>query len=714
MEQDPKARHAENRRMIGAAVAVGIVVLIGTVLGGSFVFDVVQARICTSANNWEAVAPCESVAEHGWLRRDQKLKVWRQLTDGYWYEDKLAQGISFYDRMIDAQPGENPLLVERGKLLSWNKEYDKAIADLKKALDKDPAYQDAAIHLSAAFYEKGEIEKAIKVLSQSAVLTVPSSDLYRRMASYHRGSNRLEIGAHFSKLAIEKDENNALAYNELALIMDKQGQRDAALVQVEKAIAIEGTNTTFLDNRALILIDEERYADAEQAYERLLEIDSSAYFRTQLASTLMNQKKHGDAEKILELANKELPSTVSILVELGRLYVITEDYKKARPPIDEALKLEPQNFDARYWLASVEDGEGNELLAIEGYQKLINEAPDAAYLHRDKGISLMDLSRFDEARASINRALDVDGKNWRNWEARALLNIRTKNWQAAVDDAGKAIDIRKNEAMPYARRAFAHWWLENYALAEADYESSLRLNPDTAWVRVEFADFLISDNKLDRAEAQLKILFEGKDPPTGAFKQRGRLAEFRNDPEAALRDYQVAVSKEPDNGWYREDMAWARLMTGDAKDALAQCQEMRRILPEAPEGHRCLANVHWRIDDLVEARKELESALAKDKAFLAAVLDLAKLDYQQLRYAEALERLTLLVNKKHQLARALYWRGRVVADMGNSEPALRDFEEALKHADSALARDIAFDIQRTKNRLPLQKSQRNDLYPQRQ
>jgi tetratricopeptide (TPR) repeat protein len=713
MDVAPPVKPRKVRQTVQIIVAFGLVVTAATVLTCMLILDYMQAQFCIRANFTEAVIPCEHVAEHGWLRRDLKLKVWSQLTEAYWYENKRPQGLTFYGRLLKDLPSDNHLLAERGKLLMWGGDVASARIDLEAVLAKDPTNQEASITLSGGLIEANEVEAAIKVLNGSAAATFPSSEVYRRLSSAHRSAGRLHIAAYYADLAVEKDENNAAAYNELALIFDRQGQRDSALAQIEKAISLNDTNTSFLDNKALILIDEERYAEAENVYRRLIELDNaSSYFRSQLAFVLTTQNNYAASTAVLDRAKLDFPDTPDVLVETARLHYFQEDYVKARVAVNAALKLDAAHFKSRYWLASVDDMEGHDALALQSYRKLSSETPDTAYLLRDIASVLMDLQRYAESKASSTRAIELDGKNWRDWELRALANLRLEKWKEAEDDANQGIAHNSKHGLLFARRAYARWWLDKKVEAEADYMTALKLDSSKPWIRVELVDFLLTARRLDEAELQLQTVFKDPKPSAEAFKQRGRLAEIRNDAETALKDYVVAVSKDPDNGWFREDLAWALMMTGDTKGALAQCFEMQRILPEVPEAHRCLANVHWRIEDTAEARKELEAALALDATFLPAVSDLARLDFENNLLEDALERFTVLVKKQYNLARSLYWRGRVVAAMGNHEPALTDFEKALKVADADLARDISFDIQRLKNRIPLAKASRNDFYPQ--
>jgi tetratricopeptide (TPR) repeat protein len=308
----------ENRRILKIIAGLAVAVCISGAIAGLVLFDTVQAEICTSKNPLDnAVASCESVAATGWIGHDKKVEVWKQLSEAYWQESKLDQGIAFYERLIAEQPSDLYLLLQHGKLLSWNKDFEKAKPDLEKVLVAMPDDQDAALSLASIENGLGNSDKAIKILSQSATITPPSNEVYRSLANYYRGQKRLDIAAYYAELAIEKDPENAYAYNELGLVFDAQGHRQAAIVKIDKALEVAPDTLTFLDNKGLIQIEGALYAEAEKTYRHIVELDNtSSGYRLQLASTLRNQSRLDEAKLVLERANADFPDTPSILVDL--------------------------------------------------------------------------------------------------------------------------------------------------------------------------------------------------------------------------------------------------------------------------------------------------------------------------------------------------------------------------------------------------------------
>lgn len=88
---------------------------------------------------------------------------------------------------------------------------DAAIQSYQNAIQRDPRFDSAYINLGLAFIQLGQLEDAKDVLQQ--VLTLP--DRLETPASVH-----------------------TLAHYNLAIILERQGKPDEAIIEVQRALAI--------------------------------------------------------------------------------------------------------------------------------------------------------------------------------------------------------------------------------------------------------------------------------------------------------------------------------------------------------------------------------------------------------------------------------------------------------------------------------------------
>jgi len=101
----------------------------------------------------------------------------------------------------------------------------------------------------------------------------------------------------------------------------------------------------------LPLLAQERYEEVESVARQVINIDYANYYANlRLAYALRLQKKHDQAEKVLDQMLLLYPSDVSFLTELGLVKEAQNEPQAARQIFYDVLTLYPDNATARYRL----------------------------------------------------------------------------------------------------------------------------------------------------------------------------------------------------------------------------------------------------------------------------------------------------------------------------------------------------------------------------
>ena len=123
--------------------------------------------------------------------------------------------------------------------------------------------------------------------------------------------------------------------------------------------------------------------------------------------------------------------------------------------------------------------------AISNYRKACS-LPDADGTARDAFVRALDAKAMSIFRRSgslqssiahLSEALELDGLFWRGFLHRALLFVKTAEWQSALDDLNRAIFLKKtHSADVFVLRAKVHWMLGNEESGNADMKRASRVD----------------------------------------------------------------------------------------------------------------------------------------------------------------------------------------------------------------------------------------------
>ncbi|MEN1680876.1 MAG: tetratricopeptide repeat protein [Planctomycetota bacterium] len=203
--------------------------------------------------------------------------------------------------------------------------------------------------------------------------------------------------------------------------------------------------------RALLLIDQRRYADAERELGQALANDpDNAWPHALLAVCLASRDSHAEAS------------------EHGR----------------QAIAIEPDSADIRRLVARVELGRNN----LDGAEQLFSEAIELDPYESDSfsGRAAVHAQRkhWRKAMEDVDRALELDPDSLEAINLRALTNRGLGRPEAGAGDLAEALRLDPNDAASHANLGWAYLERRQLNQAETHFREALKLNPELEWARV--------------------------------------------------------------------------------------------------------------------------------------------------------------------------------------------------------------------------------------
>jgi tetratricopeptide (TPR) repeat protein len=511
-------------RVHPVAIWLGACLLVWGLIGAGL-FSVAPIGACLAFLDEDAAPFCETALHRPLATGSWRVALLRRQADILIAKDKHDEALPHADEIIASGQAIAADHERRGKIFSYRGEGLRSAAAYREALQLDPDNEDYFTSLMAASYSAGTFADARRD-GDAFIASHPQSATgysWRGWADYRDG----QYGAASVNLRIAaaKDASNAAFQNELAMSLEKEGKTDEALAFYGKAIALDAPNETYLLNRAWLFQDLKREGEAQGDFRKMLELNRSTETLLRLARSHLTEAQYDLAAPLIEEALKQSPDDADAHVAKIRLLYYRDEYAQARAAVAALQKIWPDNKDAIYWLASIDDDEKQPEKALKGYMSLLGAWEKDAGLRNSIGHVLVDLQRYPEAVSYFTEAIRLAPEDASGYGGRARAYGYLEDWKASLADANTAISLDAKSGVSYARRANAEWWLKDMAAAGRDYEKATALLPQTIWVAEEQAEFLIDDGQWSVAEEKINTLLAKWPDSAKAKELQARLAE---------------------------------------------------------------------------------------------------------------------------------------------------------------------------------------------
>ncbi|HEY9838245.1 MAG TPA: tetratricopeptide repeat protein [Vampirovibrionales bacterium] len=239
-------------------------------------------------------------------------------------------------------------------------------------------------------------------------------------------------------------------------------------------------------------------------------------------------------------------------------------------------------------------------------EPLLNPANASAYYNR--GFERLDIGDYQGAVEDYTRALQIDSNQPTAYNNRGLAKFQIGDFAGAIADYTRSLELNDNEAVVYFNRGFARFNQGDYTGAIGDYTESILKAPEQ----------------------------------TSAYFYRGEAYGRLGNYQQAAEDYTRAIQLNPQDAVAYNNRGLARYNQADYAGAIADYTEALRLKPD-------------------DAVAYLNRGVARS----------AGADYHG-----AIEDFTQALSLNEKYASAYNYRGRARAEMGDRQGAIGDLQTA--------------------------------------
>lgn len=218
-----------------------------------------------------------------------------------------------------------------------------------------------------------------------------------------------------------------------------------ALARYDAAIAIDGENIAYLNNKAAVFFEQKEYEKCVETTEEAVKISKQAGAQCKFQDVAKAYARRGNAYVKMDRLDDALTAYSESLLE-DRVEKVNIQMKKVK-----AMKIKA---DAAAYIDP----------------KLSEEAKLRGNAHFKEG-------KWVDAIAEYTDALKRDPENFKVYSNRAGCYSKLMDWQRALDDCESCLKADVTFVKAYIRKAKVQHFLKQYHKALSTYDEGLKLDP---------------------------------------------------------------------------------------------------------------------------------------------------------------------------------------------------------------------------------------------
>lgn len=255
---------------------------------------------------------------------------------------------------------------------------------------------------------------------------IPKQDVELISAKRDQRKGRYEKAIEKCQKVIQRDPQNLIAWNNLAVIYQSMEDYEKAINSVKKALEIKEDSKILLMNLGVFYFESEDYDNAIETFKKLIKI----FHKPSVATTLGEVFR----QSFIMPIQYEL-----IWYYLGVCYFRKHDLDKAFEAANKAVEVKPKFKEGWVLLAFLYNEVGDHDKAIEMANKALEVTPLFGGALNQIGIAYHRKGDFKLAIETLKRAITYDPKFHLTWYSLARVYFDIKQYEKAIKACDKCL-----------------------------------------------------------------------------------------------------------------------------------------------------------------------------------------------------------------------------------------------------------------------------------
>ena len=406
------------------------------------------------------------------------------LADAYYEIGDYGSADAQLIPLLEANPDNAEALTLRGKVQFAQGDYAQTIETLTRAVEADTRYAEAFNLRGDAYYETGEYDQAVADYRSALRADPENAQAYANWAAVNVIQGNRQEAVKNLDLAIEKDPELISAYVNRGSRWSELGEREQAKADWQQAIALPAQTANDYASQGYARSRLNRKGEAVTDYNQALIINPNlarAYVNLAAVSYEQGEKEQalGDLEQALAIN----PNLVTALIFKGEIvaFQTNPDWQAALDAYSQALAVNPNDPDVLNNRCGAYFALGDLAKANADCTKGLEVNPRSASLYNARGNIRLAQDNYEGAIQDYSRAIDINNetadqrRNQAAYSNRASARFQLRDFQGALNDLNRALEIKPDAAEDYYKRGLIQVAMDDRESGRADLEKAAEL-----------------------------------------------------------------------------------------------------------------------------------------------------------------------------------------------------------------------------------------------
>ena len=400
---------------------------------------------------------------------------------------------------------------------------------------------------------------------------------FEQAMALHRDGNLRQAEQLYRQIAQASPMTHGVHFL-LGVLQAQESRNTEALASYERALKLKPDFVEALYNHGVVLWQMGRPADALKSYDgvvALLPTHAEAHYNRGVV--LAQLSRFEEAVEAYNRALSQAPDFVAALTNRGVAQWILKLHDAALASYDTALSFQSDHVSTHYNRGLVLADMKRWGEALEAYDRSLQLAPGQPDVLSSKGIALMDMGRLDDALAAFDASLTLRPTDPDTLTNRGIVLAGLNRPDEALAAYDKALINRPGFVNAWYNRGMVQMELGLYDAALMSYDQVTTIEPQNAdgWFNRGVA--LNRVHRHEEAVASYNTALAIRPDHTIALTNRGHTTwTHMGLYDAAIWDYERALSLDPDLPNARGELLQIRLYGGDWKNYARDVAEIDR------------------------------------------------------------------------------------------------------------------------------------------